>query len=91
MDASSDASADVPNKEDNCHNAERSEEPLAEHLHTESHSIVLSEENLEPIGHLDALMQVHASLDSNLDGLVDGDDAEREDNGCQRLSLLPSH
>ena len=83
--ASLDTTANVPCEHGNCRYAERSEEPLGDDLHAECHPIILCEENLEPVRHADALVQVHAGLDRNLDGLVDCNDAKSKDYGSQYL------
>ena len=76
-----DLATDVPDEECDCNDAERSEEPLVENLHAESHSIVLGKENLEPVGDTYALVQVHAGLDGHLDGVVDSNNTKPKDSG----------
>ena len=72
----------VAGNKDNGHDAEQGKEKLGENLHAECHSVVLGEIDVKPVGNVDALVQEHVRLDSNLDKLVNdqyhNDDSSRQ-------------
>ena len=73
---------DEPSDEDDCHDAEKCEEELAApEFPSEGHAVVLHEDEAEPAGDFDALPQIHARLDTDLDDLVNDKNGHEKDDG----------
>ena len=56
--------------DDHGYDTKGSQKKLVEKLPPECHAGVFSEENVEPIGHMNLLMHIHLSLNRNLNPLV---------------------
>ena len=67
--------------EDDKDDAEGGEEEFVKELPSEGHSVILGKEQVKPIGEVDALVHIHARLNTYLYDLVNGDDTDSK--GCR--------
>jgi len=77
-----------PTDEAHRHDAEEGEEEFASpQFPTERHAVVLHKNEAEPIGDFNALSQIHARLDTDLDDLVDDKNGHEKGDGKNMLVL----
>ena len=82
---------DKPSDEAYSDDAEEGEEEFASpEFPSECHTVVLDENETEPAGDFDALSQIHARLDTDLDNLVYDKNGHEEGDG-KDMFVLPCH
>ena len=83
-----DFTIDEPANQAHCHDAEEGEEEFASpQFPTERHAVVLHKDEAEPTGDFNALSQIHARLDTDLDDLVNDKNGHEKGDGKNMLVL----
>ena len=83
-----DFTIDEPTNQAHRHDAEKGEEEFpSPQFPTERHAVVLHEHEVEPTGDFNALSQIHARLDTDLDDLVNDKNGHEKGDGKNMLVL----
>ena len=82
---------EIPQQDRHSYDAETGEQLLVHQFHAKRHATVLCEQDIEPVGHMYALVEIHARLDSYLDDLVNHQRPYDDESGGDCLVFLTDH